>query len=263
VKYPDKKPLRYGIGAAGFLKQRGFRNSILDLSIISKLAVPLLVLLEIDVNDSRSVFELAGYQVSVYSVGIHRSGVTDDRLEHRFRHLVFEQADKSMAERIRASREIPLFCDTDPVVSERALGKRASDLAAEDPGRVQLRVPEDVLVYDLSGDLVEIYPALGVLVFAFRDSVPAVDRAVDRQDVVLYIILLDSEDLSGPKSGYKTKAEYIDVPVRRTASGKEPLNIRRLKDNALTLVCGGGYVQLTAQRIHVSVRYGEMNELHD
>ena len=79
------------VGAAGFLKQRGFRNSILDPSIIAKFTVPLLVLLEIDINDARSVLQLSGDEVAVYSESIHVDGVAHDALEHFGRHFVLEQ----------------------------------------------------------------------------------------------------------------------------------------------------------------------------
>lgn len=79
------------VGAAGFLKQRGFRNSILDPSIISKLTVPLLVLLEINVNDACSVLQLSGDEVAIDPVGVHRGGMAHDALEHGFGHLVLEQ----------------------------------------------------------------------------------------------------------------------------------------------------------------------------
>ena len=198
-----------------------------------------MVLLEIDVDDLGGGLHLSVDYMAIDSVGVHRSGVTDDALEHGFRHFIFQKRYECVSEAIRTAGKISLLRDPDPVIPERALGKRPADLGAEDPGRVELRIPENVLVDDPSRDLVEIDPSLRVLVLSLGDLVSAVDGSVDRQDVVLDVAGLYSEDLSGAKARDETKAEYIDVPVGGAAAFKEAADVGRLKDHSLTLVCGG------------------------
>ena len=125
------------------------------------------------------------------------------------------------------------------------------------------RVPSDILVNDLSCDLVQIDLTMCAIGLSGRDLVSYIDRSIHSQDPVPDVACLDSEDLAGAKSCHASETEDINIPVGIGRTFEQPPDVRRLKNDLFFLRGRFWNKEIAAQRIHVFRSNTEPDELHD